>query len=96
VDVLRLVGQEHLTAAGDLHELDTLAAHRLLEHPPEPTGARVLEGHITLIGDHRPELGLNGHRLEAHLQQLRVLERERVLRLGLIELPEGRLHGAQA
>src|SRR3954462_15492665 len=55
----------------------------------------MLEGHVALVGAHRPELGLNGHRLEADFEELGVLKRERVLRLRLVELPEGGLHGAQ-
>src|ERR687895_318148 len=57
-----------------------------------PSGARMLEAHIALVGDHRPELGLNRDLVQADLEQLRVLERERLLRLGLLELSEGALH----
>ena len=57
-------------AARDLHQLHALAAHRLLEHAPETTGAGVLERHIALVGDHRPELGLNGDSFETYLQEL--------------------------
>src|SRR3954447_6959716 len=56
----------------------------------------MLEGHVALVGDHRPELGLDGHRFKADFEELGVLKRERVLRLRLVELPEGGLHGAQA
>ena len=96
MDVLRLVGEEHFTVPGDLHELGALARHRLLEHAAETARAGMLEGHVALVGDHRPELRLHGHGFEANFQEFRVLEREGVLRLRLVELPEGGLHNPQA
>ena len=82
--------------AGHLHQLRALAGDRLLEHPPDAAGAGVLERDLALVGDHRPELGLDRDLVEPHLQQLRVLQRERVLRLRLVELRERGLHGARS
>jgi hypothetical protein len=87
VDVLRGVSQEDLSGAGDLHEAGSLAGDRLLEHPAHASRAGVLERHVALVGDHRPQLGLDRDRLEPNLQQLRVLQRERFLRLRLLVLP---------
>ena len=58
--------------------------------PPEPG---VLEGDVTLVGDHRARLGLDRDLVEADLQQLRVLEGEGLLRLRLLELAKGALQG---
>src|SRR4051794_5183501 len=92
VDVLRLVGEEYLTGAADLLQLRALAGHRHLEHPPDAARAGVLERHVALVGDHRAEPGLDRHLVEAHLEQLRVLQREGVLRLDLPEFGERILH----
>ena len=92
MDLLRAIGQEHLAGALELHEPRALAGHRLLDHPAQAARAGVLEVHIALIGDHRPKLGLDRDLLEAHLQQLRVLKREGVIRLRLLKLAERALH----
>src|SRR5204862_5151338 len=91
---LRLLGQEDLARARDLHQLGALAGHRLLEHPAEPARARVLELDVALIGDHRAGLRLDGDLVELDLEQFRVLKRERVGGLDFVELSEGGLHGA--
>ena len=46
----------------------------------------MLERHVALVGDHRAGLRLDRDLVEAYLQQLRVLEREGVLGLRLLEL----------
>src|SRR6185436_16768872 len=92
VDVLRRLGEEHLAGTGHLHQLRALARNRLLHHPAEPAAPGVLEGHVALVGDHRTGLRLDRDLVQAHLQQLRVLERERLLRLRLLELTQSALH----
>jgi hypothetical protein len=92
VHVLRLHGQEHLAAAGHLHQLGALAGEGLLEQLAHAAAARVLELHVALVGDHRAELGLDRHLVEADLQQLVVLERERVLGSRFLELGERAVH----
>ena len=78
MDVLRGVGQEHLALAGHLHQRLALTGDRLLQQPADAARSGVLEGHVTLVGDHRAELGLDSHLVEVHLQQLGVLQREGV------------------
>ena len=95
VDVLRLVGQEDLAAAGDLHQRGALAAHRLLEHPAQAARAGVLERHVALVGDHRAELGLDRDlRPGATFSSLEFCSAKASCRLGLVELRERRLHRA--
>jgi hypothetical protein len=48
----------------------------------------VLEGHVALVGDHRSELGLDRDLVEPDLEELGVLERERIRRRRLLELAE--------
>ena len=55
--------------------------------------AGVLEGHVALIGDHRPLLGADRALVEADLQQVGVLQGEGVRGRGLVELRKCRLHG---
>ena len=57
--------------------------------PPEPACSKL---DLALVGDHRAELGLDRDLVEAHLEQLGVLQRERVLGLRLVELRERGLH----
>jgi hypothetical protein len=52
----------------------------------------VLERDVALVGHHRARLGLDRHLVQADLQQLRVLERERLVGLRLLEFTEGALH----
>src|SRR5918999_3810435 len=96
VDVLGLVGQEHLAGPGDLHELGALAGHGLLEHPAHAARAGVLEADVALVGDHRAELRLDRDLVELGLQQLGVLKRERFLGFGLLECAERTAHTASS
>ena len=66
--------------------------HGLLEHAAHAAGAGVLEAHVALVAHHRAGLGLDRDLVEADLEQLRVLEGERLLALGFLELTEGALH----
>jgi hypothetical protein len=92
VDVLRHVGEEDLAGTGDLHQLGALATDGLLDHPRHSPGPGVLERYLPLIGDHRAELRLDRHVRQLDLQQLGVLQRERLARLGLRELRERLLY----
>ena len=92
LDLLRHVGQEHLAAARDLHQVRALAGDRLLDHPRDPAGARMLEPDLALVGDHRAQLGLDRHVGQLDLEQLRVLEPERLASLGLLELRQRLLY----
>ena len=53
--------------------------------PPEPACSK---RHVALVGDHRAGLGLDLALVEADLQELAVLERERVGGLRFGELRE--------
>ena len=69
-----------------------LAGHGLLRHPLQAAGAGVLDVDVALVGDHRAQLRLDRLVRELDLQALRVLQAERLLALGLLELLQGRLN----
>ena len=85
MDLLVAVGEEHLSRAGHLHQLRALARHGLLDHAADPAGPGVLELHVALVGDHRPELRLDRDVGELDLQQLGVLLGERLVALRLLK-----------
>src|SRR2546427_5405584 len=85
MDLLSAVPEENLAAARHLHEPCALSSHRLLDHAREPTGACVLELDVALVGDHRTKLRLNRRGGQLDLQELGVLQRERLARLRLLE-----------
>src|ERR671910_1320811 len=71
-DLSLILRQEQVAGASGDHELDTLSGEGLLEEAPH-TPALVLETGIALVGDHRPELGLDLAPLEPDLEHGRVL-----------------------
>jgi hypothetical protein len=89
LDLLSEIGEEHLAAAGDLHQLGALAGDRLLRHPLQAAGAGVLELDIALVGDHRAQLRLDRLPLEPDLEHLGPLHGERLVARRLLELLEG-------
>ena len=88
LDVHALVGQEHLPVAGDLHGHHAFGGDGLLDHLGQSARPQVLEGSLALVGDHGAGLGHDRPVLEADLEQLLVLEVERVSRLVLVVLSE--------
>src|SRR5215210_7229858 len=89
-DLALVLCQEQVARPVGRHQLYALARDRLLEETAQAP-ALVLEANVTLIGDHRAELGLDLVVLQSHFEHRRVLQREPPLRRNLPKLLQVRL-----
>ena len=77
VDLHRVVGEEDVALAGDLHQRHALTREGLLEELPDAAGSLVGEVDLALVGDHR-SLPCHHVPVERDPEPARVLQREAV------------------